>query len=231
MISKARPQWHSVPEARSMFPNREEAARQLADVLRPLTFRNPLILAIPNGGMVTGAVLAKELGMELDVILCQKLRSPATGRPVGAVSESGALAIDRSAGGIEVVTAESLIEERARRLAEISRRRSAFRKVRPPALVAGRSVLVTDDGLVTGATMTAALDGIRRSTLLELIVAVPIAPRSRLPAVRRRCDRIACVIESEAVRDLCDCYDDFPPVGEDEAARLLKESVLSLPGA
>lgn len=208
-----------------MFRNREEGARQLAELLRSMTFRDPLLLAISAGGMVVGSALSRLLGMELDVILCRKLRSRANSREVGAVSENGTISIDRTARGIEDVTAESLIEERTVQLAEITRQRSAFRTARAPAKIANRSVLVTDDGIVTGSTMIAALDGIRRSAVFELIAVVPVAPRERLPAVRRRCDRIVCVSQLDELRDLEDCYEEFSPVSEEDAVRLLKDSI------
>jgi predicted phosphoribosyltransferase len=208
-----------------MFRNREEAARRLADVLRSFPLHDPLILAIPNGGVVIGAILAKELGMELDVLLCRKLRSPHKGQSLGAVSESGSTAFDRTAGRIEEVTAETLVEERARQLAEIFRQRESFRQVRAPAFIAGRSVVVADEGMVTGTIMSAALGGFRRETVFELIAAIPVASPTSLQAIRSRCDRIACVAEVDPIGDLHECYAELEPVGEDEALRLVKQSV------
>lgn len=208
-----------------MFRNREEAARRLADVLRSLPLHDPLILAIPNGGVAIGAILAKELGMELDVLLCRKLRSPRKGHPVGAVSESGSVAFDRTAGRVEEVTAEALVEERARQLGEIFRQRRSFRQVRAPACIAGRSVVVADEGMVTGTTMAAALGGFRRETIFELIAAIPVASPTSLLAIRSHCDRIACVAEIDAISGLHECYAEFEPVGENEAVQLLKQSV------
>jgi len=174
--------------------------------------------------MVVGAVLANQLGVELDVYLCRKMRSMESGHSLGSVSESGAMAIDRMANGIDAVTAESLVEERSRQMMQIACSRSMFRAIRAPALIAGRSVVVADDGLVTGSTMMAALDGIRRNTIRELVVAVPIASSQRLAAIRRRCDRTICIIERDGINDLKECYAEFPSVSEDEAVQLLKTS-------
>lgn len=208
-----------------MFRNREEAARRLADVLRSFPLHDPLILAIPNGGVVIGAILAKELGLELDVLLCRKLRAAPKGQSLGAVCESGSTVFDRSAGRIEEVTAETLVEERARQLNEIFRQRGSFRQVRAPACIAGRSVVVADEGMVTGTTMAAALGGFRRESVFELIAAIPVASSTSLLAIRGRCDRIACVAEGDAIGGLHECYEELEPVGEDDAVQLLKRAV------
>src|SRR5512137_1559748 len=142
-------------EAR-MFANREDAARQLADRLRGRELVDPVVLAIPRGGVVTGAVLARELGAELDVVLARKLRAP--GQPelaVGAVSEDGQVYLNHYAQEYLDVMEEYLEQERRHQMAEIARRKELFRSVRPKAPLAGRSVIVTDDGIATGSTMIA----------------------------------------------------------------------------
>jgi putative phosphoribosyl transferase len=165
-----------------MFRNREDAALQLAGKLKGRPFCDPLVLAIPNGGVVIGAILARELGADLDVVLSRKLRAP--GRPgltVGAISESGQVYLDPRAKTVPRITNEYLAEEGRRQVAEIARRRKLFRQVPPFVSVAGRSVLVTDDGILTGSTMIAALQHIKAQDPYELIAAVPVASPDRLP--------------------------------------------------
>src|SRR5512147_933122 len=141
-----------------MFRDRAEAAHLLAQRLQGRELHDPLVLAIPRGGVVTGAVLARELGAELDVVLARKLRAP--GQPelaVGAIAEEGQVYLHQPIEGHLGLTAEYVARERAHQLNEIARRKDLFRAVRPPAPLAGRSVIVTDDGIATGATMSAAL--------------------------------------------------------------------------
>ena len=130
-----------------MFPDREDAARALAARLKDRALADPLVLAIPRGGVVTGAVLARELGAELDVVLSRKLRAP--GQPevaLGAVSEDGRVYLNPHLAGRMNDLRDYLAIERRHQLAEMARRRALFRAVRPQAAVAGRTVIVADDG-------------------------------------------------------------------------------------
>src|SRR6266545_4203029 len=141
-----------------LFRDRADAGQKLAARLKGRAFRDPLVLAIPRGGVVTGAVLAAELGAELDVVLARKLRAP--GQPelaIGVVSEDGDVYLNALARKAPGVTEEYLRAERAHQLAEIARQRSLYRAARPETHVSGRSVIVADDGMTTGSTMLAAL--------------------------------------------------------------------------
>jgi predicted phosphoribosyltransferase len=140
-----------------MFHNREDAALRLAKRLQAWRFHDPLVLAIPRGGVVTGAVLARELGAELDVFLARKLRAP--GQPelaIGAVAENGDVYLDPRIQEYLDLPEYYLDQERRIQMAEIARRKRLIRTIRPQAPVAGRSVIVTDDGIATGSTIMAA---------------------------------------------------------------------------
>jgi putative phosphoribosyl transferase len=206
-----------------MFRDREEAARQLAARLKGRPLHEPLVLAIPRGGLVTGAVLAQELGAELDVALARKLRAP--GQPelaIGAVAEDGSVYLNHHAQNFLEGLEEYLAEERQYQLAELARRQRVFRAVRPRARIAGRSVIVTDDGIATGATMIAALQAIRTHQPRELIVAVPVASPDRLAEVRRWCDDAVCLLCPENFWAVGQFYQDFRQVEEEEAVELLR---------
>jgi predicted phosphoribosyltransferase len=206
-----------------MFRNREDAARRLAQQLRDRELCDPLVLAIPRGGVVTGAVLARELGADLDVVLSRKLRAP--GQPelaVGAVSEDGHVYLNQHARQVPGLTVEYLNRERRYQLAEIARRKKLFRAARPPAPVAGRAVIVTDDGIATGSTMIAALQVIMAQEPREVIVAVPVASPDRLAEVRGWCDDVVCLLTPEEFWAVGQFYADFRQVEDEEVVELLR---------
>jgi predicted phosphoribosyltransferase len=206
-----------------MFRDREDAARQLAARLKGRQFRDPLVLAIPRGGVVTGAVLAREIGAELDVILSRKLRAPFQEElAIGAVSEDGQVYLNHHAREILGPLEEHLATEREHQLAEIARRKKLVRAIRPQASVAGRSVIVTDDGIATGSTMIAALQSIRPREPHELIVAAPVAPPERLAEVRQWCDEVVCLFAPRHFWAIGQFYENFEQVEDNEMLELLR---------
>jgi predicted phosphoribosyltransferase len=207
-----------------MFRDREDAGRQLAARLKGRKLTNPLILAIPRGGIVTGAVLARELGGELDVVLSRKLRAP--GQPelaLGAIAETGEIYLNHYAEQYRDALQEHLAEERTHQLGEIARRQKLFRAVRPPPRMAGRSVIVTDDGIATGSTMIAALKVLQGKQPQEVIVAVPVASPDRLEEVGRHCDEVVCLLAPEFFWAIGQFYEDFTQVEDDQVVALLRE--------
>lgn len=205
------------------FTDREEAARRLAGAFRGRRLRNPLVLAIPRGGVVTGAVLARELGADLDVVLSRKLRAPHQPEyAIGAIAEDGWVTVNADAWRMPGMSERYLEAEKEHQLDEIARRTGLIRAVRPAAPVAGRSVVVVDDGIATGATMIAALQWVRARGPHELIAAAPVAPPDRLAEVRRWCDDAVCLMTPGDFGAVGHYYDRFEPVSDDEVARLLR---------
>ena len=208
-----------------MFRNREDAALQLARRLKLLTLEDPVVLGIPRGGVVIAAVLARELGAELDVVLSRKLRAPYQPElAIGAISEDGEVYLNAFAHQAAGVTEQYLREEREHQIAEIRRRGKLFRAVKPPAGVTGRSVIVTDDGIATGATMVATLHVLNAQKPHELIVAVPVAPPDTLEKLRPQCSRLECLLAPADFDAISQFYGDFQQVKDEEAVRLLRES-------
>jgi len=206
------------------FVNRLDAAQRLAARLKRRSFTNPLVLAIPRGGVVLGAVLANALHADLDVVLSRKLRMP--GNPecaLGAIAETGGVYLNSSVKEIPPSVQSYLDQEGQHQLTEIARRRDLFRQGRPPVDVTGRSVIVTDDGIATGSTMIAALQALQLQHPREVIVAVPVASPDRLKQVRTACDEIACLIEAPDLRAVGQYYQDFTQVEDEEVVTLLQE--------
>ena len=179
-----------------MFNDRDEAGWMLVERLRGACLRKPLVLAIPRGGVEVGAAIARGLGAELDVVLSRKLRAP--NQPelaLGAVSETGEVYLNHFASAMSDAGSTYVEAERRRQMAEIDRRRAMFRAVRPQATIAGRTVILTDDGLATGATMIAAIRTVRSAGAAEIVVAVPVGAPDRIDVIRPLVDRVVCLIE------------------------------------
>lgn len=205
------------------FRDRADAARQLAGLFGGRALHDPLVLAIPRGGVVTGAVLAREIGAELDVVLSRKLRAPYQPEyAVGAIAEDGRVTLNPDAWQAAGMSDEYLESEKRHQLAEIARRTKLVRGVRPAAAVAGRSVIVTDDGIATGSTMIAALQAVRARGPYELIAAAPVGSPDRVAEVRRWCDEVVCLLTPATFWAIGEFYDRFDQVEDDEVVRLLR---------
>jgi predicted phosphoribosyltransferase len=207
-----------------MFANREDAARQLADKLKDEKLQKPLVLAIPRGGVVTGAVLARELEADLDVVLSRKLRAPYQPElAIGAVGEDGEVYLNHRMEAAIGVPHDYIERERQHQLAEIERRQKLFRAARPQAPIAGRSVILTDDGIATGSTMIAALHVVKAKNPDFTIVAVPVASPDRLQAIRAMCDKTVCLLSPWEFFAVGQFYRSFETVEDTDVVRILRE--------
>jgi putative phosphoribosyl transferase len=207
-----------------MFRDRQNAAEQLAARLRSRLLHDPLVLAIPRGGVILGAVLARSLHAELDVVLTRKLRAP--GRPelaIGALTEDGTVFLDPMVRDWPEGVRTYLEVEKRFQASEIARRKAMFRGVRPAAPIAHRSVIVTDDGIATGATMLVTLQLLRDRHPRELIVAVPVCSPDRLDEIRRHCDSLVCLSSPEEFFAVGQFYKHFRPVTDEEVRELLRQ--------
>ncbi len=208
------------------FENREDAGRRLAERLRARPLTRPLVLAIPRGGVEVGAPLARALGAQLDVVLSRKLGAPWQPElALGAVSESGEVHLTHDLAALAGAGIEYMEAERARQRVEIERCRQLFRGGRGPADVAGRSVILTDDGIATGSTMIAALTTVRAQAPREIVVAIPVGPRRRLDEIRRRCDELLCLDEPAEFWSVGQFYRDFDQISDERVVQLLSERV------
>ena len=195
----------------------------LAERLRGTDTEKPLVLAIPRGGIEVGAAIARGLGCELDVVLSRKLRAPnQPERALGAVSESGVVYLNRCAAAMTNAGNAYVESERKQQLDEIDRRRKMFRAVRPQADVRGRTVILTDDGIATGATMIAALKTVRATGAKQVIVAVPVGAPDRIDALRPLCDRVECLVEPADFWAVGQFYRDFEQVSDERVVELLR---------
>lgn len=201
-----------------MFENRLDAARRLAEALSAHAGSRPLVLAIPRGAVPMGAALAEALDGELDVVLVHKLGSRWNAEyAVGAIDESGWSFVS-DPGEAEEAWLE---EERARRLAGLRERRQLYSPGRPPVDAHGRTVIIVDDGLATGATMRAAIRAARARQAAEVVVAVPIAAAETVEEMRSEADSVVCLETPSPFWAVGQGYKDFNQVSDEEVIAAL----------
>ncbi len=206
-----------------MFQDRQDGGVRLARALAGLRLRRPIVLGIPRGGVAVGAAAARGLGADLDIVLARKLRAP--NQPelaIGALGEDGAVHVDALTRAATGMTDDELLDEIALQRREIERRSPLYRAVRPRADVAGRDVIVVDDGLATGETMAAALRCVRAHGPRRLIGAAPVGAADSALALRPLCDEVVCPVAPRAFRAVGEHYRSFPPVSDEEALALLR---------
>lgn len=206
------------------FDNRLDAARQLADALRGYRGNDPLILAIPRGAVPMGAEIARQLGGDLDVVLVRKLAAP--GNPelaIGAVDETGWSYVAPYAADLGV-HAPYIDAQRREQLKLLASRRALYTPRTHGFEVNGRTCIVVDDGLATGATMIAALHSVRARKPERLVCAVPVASASGLAHVRPYADDVVCLEQPLDFGAVARFYQDFPQVSDDEVVASLRQA-------
>lgn len=204
-----------------MFRDRLDAAGQLAERLRELKGSNPLVLAIPRGGVPMGKVVADALEGELDVVLVHKV--PAPGNPeyaIGAISEDGTL---HAAAHIKERYGHDYMQRAADEQLEVLRkRRERYTPVRPPIDPEGRVVVVVDDGSATGSTMEAALTTLRERKPQRLIAALGAAPPDVVRRLEKMADQVVCLDVTAEFFAVGQFFRDFRQVSDEEVIKLLR---------
>lgn len=205
------------------FRDREDAAHRLAKALSTHAPSRPLVLAIPRGAVPMGRVIASALDGDLDVVLVRKLGAPYNPElAVGAVDEAGHVTWAHEGELMEGVGWDYLDRETQRQLAVIHERRQSYCGGRPAMPMAGRTVIVVDDGLATGATMAAALRAARQARPARLVCAVPVAARESLAAIAPLADEVVCLAQPSPFYAVGAFYEAFPSVTDEEVVAALR---------
>ena len=207
-----------------IFADRFDAGRRLAEALQHLRDRDPVVLALVRGGLPVAYEVAKALAAPLDVVLVRKIGAPSQPElAVGAVVDGSQPEIVSNPEIMRMLgLSQSYVEAEAKhQLVEIERRRTAYLRGRPPVEVRGRTAIVVDDGIATGATTRAALHAVRRRQPSRLVLAVPVAPPDTLDRLAADADEIVCLDRPDPFGAVGYFYGDFTQVSDQEVVDLL----------
>jgi putative phosphoribosyl transferase len=206
------------------FADRQDAGRRLARALDRYRHERPVILALPRGGVPVAGEIAEALKAPLDLVLVRKIGVP--GQPelaMGAVVDGESPLTVRNEDVIHLTRTSDaeFAAVRDRELAEIGRRRRDYLGDRPHPGLIGRTAIVVDDGIATGATTRAALRSVRQFGPRKLVLAVPVAPSSTIAELRDEADEIVCLEDYEPFGSIGSFYADFSQTDDDEVKRIL----------
>ncbi|MFI4985491.1 MAG: phosphoribosyltransferase family protein [Solirubrobacterales bacterium] len=207
-----------------LFADRHDAGRRLAALLGDFRGESPVVVGIPRGGVPVAAEVARALGAPLDLVVVRKVGAPENPEyAIGALAESEVSVIDDAtvrALGLGTAELEAVVGQ-ARR--ELDERLARYQGKRPRLAVAGRTVLLVDDGLATGRTAQAAARSLRERGAARVILAVPVAARESARELRSWVDEVVCVEMPEHLWAIGLLYEDFSPTSDAEVAALLAE--------
>jgi putative phosphoribosyl transferase len=207
------------------FRDRKEAGRALGQaLLANRRWENPLVLALPRGGVPVAFEVAQALSAPLDILVVRKIGHPLHEEfAIGAIASGGVAVMNpRAQGYLGDVSKADVERIMARERAELQRRERLYRGGSPALDLRGRETIVVDDGLATGATMQAAVQALRQLHPASITVAVPVAARDSCDALAQVADHVVCVRTPEPFRAVGAWYADFPQTSDDEVRALLE---------
>lgn len=206
------------------FANRTEAGRALAEGVSARGYDAPVILALPRGGVPVAFEIARALKAPLDLVLVRKIGVPF--QPELALAavvngDSPEVVVNREVSAMTGLDEKYLDTEVQRQLKEIERRRAYYLQGRAQARVEGRTAILVDDGIATGASMRAALHALRRRKPKRLVVAVPVAPAESVAVLKQEADEVLCLAMPEPFIAIGLHYSDFHQLSDEEVRNLL----------
>jgi putative phosphoribosyl transferase len=209
----------------SHFEDRYAAGRRLAGALQAYAGRSDVVvLALPRGGVPVGYEVAKALGAEFDVLIVRKLGLPYHSElAMGAIASGGAIDLNRNVIAMSGVSQREIEGVMAEEYRELERREALYRGSRPTAQIEGRTVIVVDDGIATGASMRAALKALRTRKPAKIIVAVPVAPIDARERLQDVTDEFVCVLSPADFQAVGQFYQHFGQTSDDEVRSLLAQ--------
>ena len=207
------------------FKNREVAGKALAEAVAAKSLPDPVVLALPRGGVPVAAEVARVLNAPLDLVMVRKIGVPWQPELAAAAVIDGqdAQIVLNEEVCVEANISQSYIDEMAKEeLEEIERRAKLYLKDRPRVPIAGRSAVVVDDGIATGTTIRAVIKALRLKKPRSIVLAVPVAPKEAVAALRAEADDIICLETPEPFFGLSLHYADFHQVTDEEVISILE---------
>ena len=206
-----------------MFKDRADAARKLAKKLEWLKKEKPIILAIPRGGVVTGNVIASELGATLDIIVSRKVGAPDNPElAIGAVLHDGSYFPNERITIMLNVPQNYINQEIAVQMKEIERRLIRFRGTKEYNLE-GKTVVLVDDGIATGATMFVAALWVKKQKPKKLIIAIPVGPKETVDELNKMADKVVVLDCPQFFNAVGEFYQEFNPVDDYEVQEIMSK--------
>jgi putative phosphoribosyl transferase len=204
------------------FRDRRDAGRHLAEELSPFASAQPLVLALPRGGVPVAYEVATRLRAPLDVLIVRKLGAPRHPElAMGAIASGGAVVLNADVLRSLRIGEAEVQREAARQAVEVARRTALYRRGSPAPDVRGRTVVLVDDGLATGSTMQVAVKALREYGPARVVVAVPVAAPEARELLTHVADEVVCVEVPADFRSVGRWYQDFEQTVDDEVRSLL----------
>ncbi|MHB8104840.1 MAG: phosphoribosyltransferase [Dehalococcoidales bacterium] len=208
-----------------IFENRYDAGRKLAEKLMEYAGKSVVVLGIPNGGVAVALGVALALGADFGLIISRKLplpQSPEGG--FGSITDDGTIILNEDTVKKAGLTQQQINTQVSQVKANISQRRSLYLKGQPPIDVAGRTVIIVDDGLATGFTMRAAIESLRKRRPGRIIAAVPVGPAHAVKDIQKVADRVVtCTTSTQSAFYVADYYQQWYDTPDNEVLSCLKE--------
>jgi putative phosphoribosyl transferase len=211
-----------------IFRDRQDAGQVLAKELDKLNLTNPLIVAIPRGGVIIAQALAEKHHSPINLILPRKIGSPINREvAIGAVTQDGTVIFDEYLMSIMGLTQEELAEDIQGVIDEINRRGKVYPNVVKLDEVNSRDVVLMDDGIATGYTIMAAIQSLKNRQPARLILAVPVAPKEVIDNLENQVDEVVCLDSPEDFYAVGQFYEEFDQVSDDEVLAILNSKQLT----
>lgn len=206
-----------------VFKDRADAAKRLAKKLEWLKKENPIILAIPRGGVVTGDVIASELGINLDIVVSRKIGAPHNPElAIGAVTHDGSYFPNVDITTMLNVPQKYIDSEISAQIKEIERRLMKFRGTKEYHLE-GRTVVLVDDGIATGATMFVAIQWVKKQNPKQLIVAIPVGPKDTIDKLNETVDKVVILQAPVYFNAVGEFYREFDQVEDYQVQEIMSK--------
>ena len=207
------------------FRDRRDAGEQLARELQALGLDRAVVLAIPRGGVLVADAIVRAGDWPLDLAIPRKLRAPQNPElAFGAVTGDGTVYLDAALAKLLRVGDAYLRDEIGAQIDEIERRRAAYRGTRPDPDVRGRTAIVVDDGVATGATVIVTVRMLRHALAREVVAAIPVGAPDAVRRLEQEADRVVCMFRPPSFSAVGEFYEDFRQTTDEEVVETLRRA-------